>query len=191
MSNELTIKKVDSPPSVPYTPSTIYFYVDNGKLLVYLTDSSGVLIYRSLATGDIGSLVLGVVNAMKGSANGLASLDSQSRVIQTALTSLKWNQSVVLNLEGDVEGSGSVDGSQNVTINTKKQFSSRHSPSFTYDSGLLSSATFSNGDTTQLTYVQARLTGVSSVYSSLNKIVSKTITYNPDGTIAGIMRTVS
>lgn len=191
MANELIIAKVSAIPTAPYTPSTLYFYPNGTELMVYLSDASGTLVYRSVSSGDIGPVVIGVINAIKGSANGLASLNAQSKVIQEALTSSKWSSPITLTLSGDVAGEVAFDGSTNVTLKVIKQPSDRHSPTFTYASGLLSSVFFSNSDETQLTYTQGRLTSVVSTLSALAKTVTKTIRYNQDGTISGIERTIT
>lgn len=191
MANELTIMKVTSVPTAPYSPSTLYLYLNATELMVYLTDATGTMIYRTVSSADIGSVVMGIINSIKGSANGLASLDSQSKVIQEALTSSKWTSPITLNLTGSVAGQVNIDGSSNVTIDTVKQLSSKHSPTFTYNSGLLSSATFSNNDQVNLNYTQGRLNQSVSTIGALNKVVTKNIIYNQDGTIASITRTVA
>lgn len=194
MANELIIKKVNNPPVAPYDPSTLYFYIDGIRLLTYLSDAQGSLIYRSLTDGDIGPVVSLILTALKGAPNGIATLDSSSKVIQTALLSMaskKWENSITVSVTGNSTGSVVIDGSQNVTLDLKHSLSTRHSPTLTYSSGKLQQLTYANGDSTTLGYVQGRLTSVSLVDTVLNKTVLKNINYNQDGTIASIVRSVS
>jgi hypothetical protein len=193
MANELIIRKVDSPPVAPYEPSTLYFYVDGSRLLSYLSNSQGTLVYRSLTDGDVGPIVSLIINTLKGAANGIATLDSYSNVIQTALLALaskKWETPITLTVTGNSSGQISIDGAQDLTLDLKHTLTNRHSPTLTYSSGKLQSLTYANGDSTTLGYVQGRLTSVSLIDTVLSKTVTKNINYNQDGTISSIVRSV-
>jgi len=79
----LKIRKVTTLPATPIA-NTLYFLETGGVLHIYLTDSTGNNIYTTQSTSSMSSLVLAIINGLKGQPNGLASLDANSNLVEKA-----------------------------------------------------------------------------------------------------------
>lgn len=85
---QLKIRKVDALPST-LQASTLYLVrASETTFSIYLTDKDGVVNYRSPDSSDISTIVLALINALKGQPGGLASLDLSGNVEQPVLTAL-------------------------------------------------------------------------------------------------------
>lgn len=122
MSKQLRIYKVNSKPLV-FQPSSLYLVKDgsSGLLYMYLSDSTGTVIYRSHEGTDIANVVNAILNMSKGQPNGLAVLDGDSLIPVINLpsnspTATKLATARLINLISDVVGSASFDGSSDVNI---------------------------------------------------------------------------
>jgi len=77
----LKIRKVTTlPPTL--NGNTLYLLESAGILYIYLTDKDGNNIYTTLSSTDVSTLVLTIINGLKGQANGLASLNSNGNLIE-------------------------------------------------------------------------------------------------------------
>lgn len=85
---QLKIFKVNALP-VTLEPSAMYFIKTTAdRFSIYLTDKDGLVIHRSPDSSDVSTVVLAIVNALKGQPGGLASLDLDGNLEQMALSAL-------------------------------------------------------------------------------------------------------
>ncbi len=80
----LKIRKVATLPTT-LEPDALYFLVNNNKLVVYVTNITGTIVYNTLTDGESASAALAMINSMAGQPNGLATLDSLGNVNETTI----------------------------------------------------------------------------------------------------------
>lgn len=178
----LVVKKVTVMP-VAGEANTLYLLQDGTKLRLYLSNADGTAVNRIIDETDVNSLISTILGLISGQADGLATLDTNLKVVQTALKSDKWSSAITLLLKGDVGGSVSIDGSGNVQMFVQKS----HSPTMTYTDGLLTRVDFSDSSFRTFTYTGGVLTSTSQTVAG--RTFNTVISYDAGGNITSAIKT--
>lgn len=85
---QLKIFKLTALPVI-LEPSALYFIKTTAdRFSIYLTDKDGIVVHRSPDSSDVSTIVLALINALKGQPGGLASLDLDGNLEQIGLVAL-------------------------------------------------------------------------------------------------------
>jgi len=178
----LVVKKVSTAPSVG-EPNTLYLLLDGAKLRIYCSNTDGTIVSRLMDETDTNSLINTILLLLSGQPDGLATLDADSKVEQTAIASDKWASAITLLLKGDVGGSVTFDGSGSVEMFVSKP----HSPVMTYLDGRLVRVDYHDSSFKTLSYTGDDVTTIAKIQG--DRVFVTSVNYDSEGNVVSAPQT--